>query len=206
MVGSPNYMFGVYDGDNSGGTARRAASSPRDRRRSRTSSRSFYAKRGEPFQDSEFCGRSDYGPFIAVGIPAGGLFTGAEGVKTEEEAALYGGVAGAAYDPCYHQPCDNLTGEGQDEALYDQLDEDYWLKGNINVGALDVNSDAIAAAVLTFAKDTSTVNGVVTKPGKGHGHHGDKGGGKKGHGKKWKDWQRQDHDRHHVGGLKSRGR
>ena len=70
----------------------------------------FYAERGEPSQDSEFSGRSDYGPFIAVGIPAGGLFTGAEVPKTAAEAALYGGVAGAAYDPCYHSFCDNLRG------------------------------------------------------------------------------------------------
>ena len=71
----------------------------------------FYASRGEPFQDTEFSGRSDYGPFIAVDIPAGGLFTGAEGRKTAEEAELFGGAAGRCYDPCYHQFCDNLTGE-----------------------------------------------------------------------------------------------
>ena len=129
----------------------------------------FYAERGEPFQDSEFSGRSDYGPFIAVGIPAGGLFTGAEVPKTAAEAALYGGVAGAAFDPCYHAFCDNLTGDGQNAALYDALREDYELVGNINVHALDVNSDAIATAVLTFAYDTSTVNAVAGKPGKSKG-------------------------------------
>jgi hypothetical protein len=32
-----------------------------------------------------------------------------------------------------------------------------------------VNSDAIATSVLTFAHDTSTVNGVGGKPGKGKG-------------------------------------
>ena len=36
------------------------------------------------------------------GIPAGGLFTGAEEVKTPEQAAIYGGAAGVAFDPCYH--------------------------------------------------------------------------------------------------------
>ena len=30
-------------------------------------------------------------------------------MKTEEEAAIYGGVAGSWYDPCYHQLCDDLT-------------------------------------------------------------------------------------------------
>ena len=168
MVASPNYMFGIYDGDNSGGTAAPGFIPPGSAEIEDVFER-FYAERGEPFQDSEFSGRSDYGPFIAVDIPAGGLFTGAEVPKTAAEAALYGGVAGAAYDPCYHQFCDNLTGAGQPAALYAALREDYALIGNVNVHALDVNSDAIAAAVLTFAYDTSTVNGVPGKPGKSKG-------------------------------------
>ena len=166
MVASPNYMFGVYDGDNSGGTAA-PGFIPEGSAQIEDVFEQFYADRGEPSQDSEFSGRSDYGPFIAVGIPAGGLFTGAEVPKTAAEAALYGGVAGASYDPCYHQPCDNLTGAGQNTALYDQLRADYTLIGNINVHALDVNSDAIATAVLTFAYDTSSVNGVPGHPGRG---------------------------------------
>lgn len=166
MVASPNYMFGIYDGDNSGGTAA-PGFIPEGSAEIEDVFEKYYADRGEPYQDSEFSGRSDYGPFIAVGIPAGGLFTGAEVTKTAAEAELYGGVAGAAYDPCYHEPCDNLTGEGQDEALYDQLSEDYTLIGNVNVHALDVNSDAIATAVLTFAYDTSTVNDAPGHPGRG---------------------------------------
>lgn len=166
MVASPNYMFGVYDGDNSGGTAA-PGFIPEGSAQIEDVFEKFYADRGEPSQDSEFSGRSDYGPFIAVGIPAGGLFTGAEVAKTAAEATLYGGVAGASYDPCYHQPCDNLTGAGQNAALYDQLRADYTLIGNINVHALDVNSDAIATAVLTFAYDTSTVNDVPGHPGRG---------------------------------------
>lgn len=167
MIASPNYMFGIYDGDNSGGTAA-PGFIPEGSAEIEDVFEAFYDSRDLPSQDSEFSGRSDYGPFIAVGIPAGGLFTGAEVPKTAAEAALYGGVAGAAYDPCYHSFCDNLTGEGQDEALYDALREDYDLVGNINTYALDVNSDAVATAILTFAFDTSTVNGVVT-PGKSHG-------------------------------------
>ena len=56
-----------------------------------------------------FDGRSDYVGFTDRGIPAGGVFAGAEGVKTAEEEAVYGGAAGSWYDPCYHQLCDNLT-------------------------------------------------------------------------------------------------
>ena len=168
MVASPNYMFGIYDGDNSGGTAA-PGFIPAGSAQIEDVFERFYADRGEPSQDSEFSGRSDYGPFIAVGIPAGGLFTGAEVPKTVAEAALYGGVAGAAYDPCYHAFCDNLRGDGQNTALYNALREDYELVGNINVDALDVNSDAIATSVLTFAYDTSTVNAVAGKPGKSKG-------------------------------------
>ncbi len=165
MVASPNYMFGIYDGDNSGGTAP-PDFIPEGSAQIEDVFEKFYSKAGEPSQDSEFSGRSDYGPFIAVDIPAGGLFTGAEVPKSAAEAAIYGGVAGASYDPCYHQACDNLTGEGQDDDLYDELREDYRLRGNINMHALDVNSDAIATAVLTFGQDTSTVNGESGGPGK----------------------------------------
>ena len=55
-----------------------------------------------------FDGRSDYVGFTDRGIPAGGVFAGAEGVKTAEQEAVYGGAAGSWYDPCYHQLCDNL--------------------------------------------------------------------------------------------------
>ena len=168
MVASPNYSFGIYDGDNSGGTAP-AGFIPPGSAQIEDLFEQFYTQRGEPFQDSEFSGRSDYGPFIAIGIPAGGLFTGAEAPKTVAEAALYGGVAGAAFDPCYHSFCDNLRGAGQNVALYNRLREDYELVGNINVDALDVNSDAIATAVLTFSYDTSSVNAVAGKPGKSKG-------------------------------------
>ena len=167
MIGSPNYMFGIYDGDNSGGTAA-PGFIPEGSAQIEDVFEAFYDDRGLPSQDSEFSGRSDYGPFIAVDIPAGGLFTGAEVPKTAAEAALYGGVPGAAYDPCYHQPCDNLTGLGQDAALYASLEEDYDLIGNVNTYALDVNSDAVAASIITFAFDTSTVNNV-SAPGKSHG-------------------------------------
>lgn len=43
---------------------------------------SYYTAIGEPYDDTEFSGRSDYEAFILAGIPAGGLFTSAEQVKT----------------------------------------------------------------------------------------------------------------------------
>ena len=56
-----------------------------------------------------FDGRSDYVGFTDRGIPAGGVFAGAEVPKTPEQEAIYGGAAGAQYDPCYHELCDNLS-------------------------------------------------------------------------------------------------
>ena len=91
-------------------------------------------------EPTEFDGRSDYDAFINAGVPAGGLFTGAEGIKTAAQANIYGGTAGIAYDPCYHQACDTI--------------------GNVNETALDEMSDAIAHATLLYAMTTSSVNGT----------------------------------------------
>ncbi|HET6528991.1 MAG TPA: M28 family peptidase [Actinoplanes sp.] len=159
MIGSPNYTFGVYDGDDSAATGSPAG--PPGSAEIEAVFQSFFAARGEATAPADFTGRSDYGPFIAagVGIPAGGLFTGAEVLKTEEDVALWGGVAGAQYDPCYHDPCDSLTPErdGADAELYAQLRREYRLFGNVNTFAIDTNADAIATAVATFAYDTSMI-------------------------------------------------
>jgi len=106
----------------------------------------YFAQQNLPTEPTEFDGRSDYGSFIDRGIPAGGLFTGAEGIKTADEAAIYGGTAGVAYHPCYHQACDDL--------------------GNLSTTALDQMSDATADAVLQFAMTTSFVNGTGQASGK----------------------------------------
>ncbi|GLI03725.1 aminopeptidase [Phytohabitans aurantiacus] len=157
MIGSPNYTFGVYDGDDSAGQG--SGPGPAGSAQIEAVFQAFFAARGEATAAADFTGRSDYGPFIATGIPAGGLFTGAEVQKTEADVALWGGVAGAQYDPCYHAPCDSLTPErnGADAALYRQLRREYRLFGNVNTFAFDTNADAVATAVATFANDTSTI-------------------------------------------------
>ena len=102
MVASPNYVRFVYDGDGSD-TRHRPGPGRLGRRSSRSSPTTSPAAawRREP---TAFDGRSDYGPFIAVGIPAGGLFSGAEGIKTPEEAAIYGGTAGSRTTPATTRP------------------------------------------------------------------------------------------------------
>ncbi len=158
MVGSPNHVFFIYDGDDSDAVG--AGPGPAGSAQIEKVFEGFFKQSGVPFKGTDFSGRSDYGPFIAAGIPAGGLFTGAEGIKTAEEAALFGGTAGVAYDPCYHQACDTYA--------------------NNNDLALDVNADAVAYATLQFAMNTEVVNGQRGKgnfkmpEGFDHDHEHDK--------------------------------
>ena len=141
MIGSPNHVFFIYDGDDSDATG--AGPGPAGSTEIEKTFEAFFNMRGVPFKGTDFSGRSDYGPFIAAGIPSGGLFTGAEGIKTAAEAATWGGTAGVAYDSCYHQACDTYA--------------------NNNDYALDVNSDAVAFSVLQYAMNTSDINGAKGK-------------------------------------------
>ncbi|HEY6134757.1 MAG TPA: M28 family metallopeptidase, partial [Rubrivivax sp.] len=156
MVGSPNHVFFIYDGDDSDATG--AGPGPAGSAEIEKVFEDFFTARGVPFKGSDFTGRSDYGAFIANGIPAGGLFTGAEGIKTAAEAAIWGGTAGQQYDPCSHLRCDTYA--------------------NNNDTALDVNSDAVAYSVLQFAMNTEVVNGQRGKgnfkmpPEEEDDHHG----------------------------------
>jgi Zn-dependent M28 family amino/carboxypeptidase len=141
MIGSPNYIQMVYDSDESGFEA--PVPVPPGSIAIEDLFESFYTLRSEPYDDAEFSGRSDYQAFINNGIPAGGLFTGAEVRKTAEQQAIWGGTTGAQYDPCYHLACDTFA--------------------NNSLHALAINSDAVAFAMLTYVYSTETVNGV---PGK----------------------------------------
>jgi Zn-dependent M28 family amino/carboxypeptidase len=129
MLGSPNYVRFVYDGDGGGDPA---AAGPPGSAQIETIFNQYFASQGLASEPTAFDGRSDYGPFIAVGIPAGGLFSGAEGEKTVEQAAIYGGTAGAPYDSCYHQACDTTN--------------------NLSTKALNELGDGAAHAVMTLAR------------------------------------------------------
>jgi Zn-dependent M28 family amino/carboxypeptidase len=128
MLGSPNFVRFVYDGDGSD----TPDAGPPGSEEIEQVFLDYFAKKGLQTEPTAFDGRSDYGPFIEVGIPAGGLFSGAEGIKTPEEAAVYGGTAGEAYDPCYHQACDDF--------------------GNVSRRGLHQLADAAAHAVQVFAQ------------------------------------------------------
>jgi len=61
---------------------------------------------------------SDDSSFSQKGIPTVGLYTGASGSKSEQQASLFGGTAGRPFDPCYHQACDTI--ENIDRTVLEQ--------------------------------------------------------------------------------------
>lgn len=141
MVASPNAAYFAYDGDDSDHDG--AGPGPAGSAAIEQAFVDYLSRRRHvPVEGTDFDGRSDYGPFIEAGIPSGGLFTGAEDIKTPAQAAKWGGKAGVAYDPCYHQACDTIR--------------------NIDRTALDRNSDAIAWVIAGYATSTEAVNGVRT--------------------------------------------
>ena len=163
MLASPNFALLIYDGDGSEyGIAGPNGSGSIER-----VFQDFFDARGLYTERIPFDGRSDYDGYTNVGIPAGGIFTGAEVHKTPAQQQHWGGVvaddASGQFDPCYHQACDSY---GLNPGDHD----------NINDEALAITSDAVAHAVLTFAQTTSSTNGTgkassnATKPYDWHGN------------------------------------
>ncbi|KAI5861187.1 Zn-dependent exopeptidase [Durotheca rogersii] len=128
MIASPNYVLGIYDGDGSSFNLSGPAGSAEAERLFEE----WYKSEGLPFVGSEFNGRSDYGPFLERGVPSGGLDTGADGIKTEAEVALFGGTAGIFHDPNYHTARDNVT--------------------NLSLTAFQITGRGIAHAVATYGR------------------------------------------------------
>jgi Zn-dependent M28 family amino/carboxypeptidase len=127
MIASPNYVLGIYDGDGSAFNF----SGPSGSATIEKDFEDFYKSKGESSVPSLFSGRSDYAAFLENGIPSGGLFTGAEVLKTADEAKLFGGEAGVAYDVNYHQPGDTVD--------------------NLNHHAYLLNTQSIANSVAKYA-------------------------------------------------------
>jgi Zn-dependent M28 family amino/carboxypeptidase len=149
MIGSPNYVRFVYDGDGD----ETGVAGPEGSGQIEDVFTSYFEKRGLATDPTDFDGRSDYGPFIDRGIPAGGLFTGAEGLKSAEQAAVYGGTAGAAYDGCYHQACDTVA--------------------NVNGTVFGQMADGVAHATWVFAMAKNPPGDLTTRGHhRKHRHHG----------------------------------
>jgi Zn-dependent M28 family amino/carboxypeptidase len=155
MIGSPNHIIGVYDADQS--TYQAPVAVPPGSESLEQVFTDLFDREGQPWVDTQFSGRSDYQAFIVNGIPASGLFTGADGVKTEAEVALFGGTAGIPQDPNYHTAADDIA--------------------NVDLTALEVNSQAIAFATLTLAEDPTPLDLTDGSNGNGQGNGTGSGGG-----------------------------
>lgn len=115
MLASPNFIFGIYDGKTADNTTTPVRALPGSNRISRLFV-DYFDRNRLPWDYTDFSGRSDYGPFLAEGIACGGLFTGADDVKSQEQRDRYlkmlgpmlGGIANTDHDPCYHSKCDTL--------------------------------------------------------------------------------------------------
>lgn len=132
-IGSPNYGRFVFDGDNStfpagGGIV---AGPPGSGELERIFA-DYLTGVGLANATYPLAIGTDYLPFQASGIPVGGIHAGILEIKTAAEAALFGGTAGFAFDPCANLACDTYA--------------------NLSTTVLDEMSDAAAHAVLLLSR------------------------------------------------------
>jgi Zn-dependent M28 family amino/carboxypeptidase len=142
MLASPNAGYFTYDGDQSTAPGRDQAI-PRVPEGSAGIERTlvdYLNAAGKPAQDTFFDGRSDYDAFTIAGVPAGGLFAGAEEKKTAEQAKLWGGEADVPFDVDYHKGEDNLA--------------------MINRDALGIQGGGVAYATGLYAQNLDGRNGI----------------------------------------------
>ncbi|KAI1769034.1 hypothetical protein GGR53DRAFT_461824 [Hypoxylon sp. FL1150] len=140
MIGSPNGALKVYDGD---GTYFHV-SGPYGSGIAEQALRDGFSNQGVlQINGAEMSNRSDYAPFFERGIPFAGLFSGADGFKTEDEFSKFGGELDRPYDSNYQQVGDDVR--------------------NINATVLLVNTKALAHAVGIYGRgfDDSFPNRVA---------------------------------------------
>lgn len=125
MLGSGNGVRAIYDG---AGTARPSASVV-----IAGLFEAAFDSAGLTSETIELGGASDHAPFDSIGIPTGGLFSGASERKSVAQAELFGGQAGMPNDPCYHLGCD--TFENLDPVLLEQMARAAaWVVGTLATG------------------------------------------------------------------------
>jgi Zn-dependent M28 family amino/carboxypeptidase len=148
MLGSPNPGYFTYDGDQSTppGPDQRPPRVPDGSAGIERTLVTYLTSQRRTAEDTSFAGRSDYEGFTQAGIPAGGLFSGAEEKKTAEQVRLWGGQPDQPFDPNYHQKTDTL----------DRIDR----------AALGVNGGGAAYAVGLYAQDEGGRDGVPLRDGR----------------------------------------
>jgi Zn-dependent M28 family amino/carboxypeptidase len=141
MLASPNPGYFTYDGDQSlPADSRGQPVVPEGSAGIERTLVAYLKSAGKAAQDTSFDGRSDYDGFTLAGIPAGGLFSGAEGKKSDDQAKLWGGTANEPFDPNYHKKTDTLD--------------------HIDRTSLGINGGGVAYAIALYAQDLGGRNGI----------------------------------------------
>jgi hypothetical protein len=142
MLGSPNAGFFTDDGDQSGppGSGVSYADVPDGSAGIERTLAGYLSLAGKHPADMPLSARTDYHPFMVAGVPIGGMTTASAQPKTVVQARLWGGQAGAPFDPNYQGPRDTVD--------------------NINRDALAVMGSGVAFAVGRYAESIGGVNGV----------------------------------------------
>ncbi|BCI51321.1 peptidase M28 [Mycolicibacterium litorale] len=141
MLGSPNAGYFTYDGDQSAATAPMPV--PEGSAGVERLLAAYLNTAGVRPADMPLGNATDYEPFLAAGVPIGGLTTGAAQQKTPVQARLWGGRAAAAFDPNYHTRRDTVD--------------------NVDRRALSIMAPGVAFAVGTYAQSIDGANGVPAR-------------------------------------------
>jgi Zn-dependent M28 family amino/carboxypeptidase len=143
MLASPNPGYFTYDGDQSAPPSDSVPRVPEGSAGIERLLAGYLNGMGKQPRDTDFDGRSDYDAFTQAGIPAGGLFAGAEEKKSDDETKIWGGAANEPFDPNYHKSSDT----------FDHLDHT----------ALDIQGKGVAYAIGVYAQDEGGRNGVPAR-------------------------------------------
>ncbi|TFV59178.1 M20/M25/M40 family metallo-hydrolase [Mycobacterium sp. PS03-16] len=139
MIGSTNAGYFTYDGDQSAATTP-MPNVPDGSAAIERLLAGYLNLAGVRPADMPLTTTSDYHPFLTAGVPIGGTTTGAGQQKTPVQARLWGGRAGAPFDPNHHTRRDTVD--------------------NVDHHVLEVMAPAVAFAVGTYAQSTDGANGV----------------------------------------------
>jgi len=142
MLGSPNAGYFTYDGDQSAQPnpdipSQAVPTGSAGVERTLAGSLNLAGVRPA---DMPLSRTADYAPFLAVGVPIGGLTAGSSQRKTAVQARLWGGQAGVAFDPFYNTARDAID--------------------NVDRKALSVMGQALAFTLGAYAQSVDGVNGV----------------------------------------------
>jgi len=106
-IAAPNGLNSIKDGTQD-------PNSPKESDYISEQFRAKFTARNENFEMDDLYSSSEYARFFKKGIPIGGLGSAGWGLKTAEQAELFGGQAGVDFDECFDEPCDTPDNIGLD--------------------------------------------------------------------------------------------